>query len=88
MAILSDMGSATGKGEIISARRVLAKRLKVRKIVCVVIKWCDILHGATKETFKALKSEKQSFICDFVEITVLIKVYDGLALILSCSCSL
>ena len=38
MAILSEMGSATGKGEIISARRVLAKRLKVSEIVCVVIK--------------------------------------------------
>jgi hypothetical protein len=30
MAILSEMGSATGKGDIISAKRVLAKRLKVR----------------------------------------------------------
>jgi hypothetical protein len=38
MAILSEMGSATGKGDIISARRVLAKRLKVSEIVCVVIK--------------------------------------------------
>lgn len=38
MAILSEMGSATGKGDIISARRVLAKRLKVSKIVCLVTK--------------------------------------------------
>jgi hypothetical protein len=52
MAILSEMGSATGKGDIISARRVLAKRLKVSKIVCVVIECVTHFMALHRKHFK------------------------------------